>query len=104
MTDPVSQVTASATVVMLVQWLKTTKLVPFINAHSAGVNRVVAWAMATGTALGLHIAFDSSTHTLVVTGLSAAVILHGAWDVVQNIAMQELVYHGVLKTPAPPGA
>jgi hypothetical protein len=101
MTNPaIDQLTISAVVVMIVQWLKNTKWVPFMQAHTDTLNRVVAWGAAAGTALGMHLAYDSASHTLTISGLALATIAHGGWDWIKSIAVQELIYKGVLK----PGA
>lgn len=101
MTNPaIDQLTISAVVVMAVQWLKTAKWMPFMQAHTDTVNRVVAWLGAAGTALGLHLVYDSTAHSLTLNGLVFASILHGGWDWIKSVAVQELIYKGVLKPDA----
>ncbi len=96
----VSTITASAMAVSIVQWLKNTKLVPFMDQHTAGINRIVGWVFATISAFGLHYTYDSATGTLTLTGLTVAALSHSIWDVVKSYAFQKLIYAGVIKGPA----
>jgi hypothetical protein len=101
MTNPaIDQVTVSAVVVMLVQWAKNSTWVPFLQKHTDALNRLVAWGAAALTALGLHLVYDSTAHTLTISGLALASILHGGWDWIKSIAVQELIYKGVFKADA----
>jgi hypothetical protein len=88
-------VTASAMSVAIVQWLKNTKLIPFMNQHSSGINRAVAWFMAFLSGTGIHYNFDHATGTLTLTGLTAMAIFHTAGDTIKSYALQWLVYRGV---------
>ena len=66
---------ASAISVAIIQWLKNTKLIPFMDQHTSGINRIVAWVMAFLAGTGIHYQFDHATGTLTLTGLTVATIL-----------------------------
>lgn len=93
------QLTMSSVVVMLIQWVKGTKLFPFVNENTASLNRVIGWLAAGGAAIGLHLAFDSTSGTLTITGLTLTTMLHAGWDWIKSVAVQELIYQGVLQKP-----
>ena len=95
-----STITASSMAVAIIQWLKNTKLVPFMNQNSAGLNRFVGWFAAFVSGAGLHYHYEASTGTLTLTGLTAAAIVHTGWDTVQSYAAQWLIYRGIVKQPA----
>lgn len=95
-----STITASSMVVAVIQWLKNTKMIPFINQHSAKLNRTLSWAAAFISGAGLHYHYEASTGTLVLTGLTAAAFGHAIWDTAQSYALQWLIYKGIVKGPA----
>ena len=86
---------ASAISVAIIQWLKNTKLIPFMGQHTSGINRIVAWVMAFLAGTGIHYQFDHATGTLTLTGLTVATILHTGGDTIKSYALQWLVYRGV---------
>ena len=90
-------ITTGGMAVAIIEWMKNSKVVPFMNAHTATMNRVVGWIAAFCGATGLHYKFDHTAGILTITGISAAVIGHTIYDTVQNYAFQWLVYKGVVK-------
>lgn len=95
-----STFTASAMVVSVIQWLKNTKWVPFVNQHSAGLNRVLSWLAAFVSGVGIHYHYDATVGALTITGLTAGAIVHTGWDATQQYAAQWLIYRGILKSRA----
>jgi len=93
-------ITTSAMTVAIIQWLKNTKLVPFIDQHSSTLNRVVGWCAAFISAAGLHYTWDASTGTLTLMNIHVASIMHGAADVTKSYAFQWLIYKGIVQAPA----
>ena len=87
-----SQISASAVVVALLNHLKQSAWVPFINANSKWVNRLVAGVFAVATSLGMHFSFDADIGTLTVTGLTAAGMAHSGWEVVKAYVVQHYMY------------
>jgi hypothetical protein len=98
--DLMSTITASTLAVSVIQWLKNTKLVPFINQHSAGLNRTLAWLVAFFSGAGIHYTFNGDAGVLTVTGLSVGVIIHTATITCKQYVVQWLIYKGVVKGPA----
>jgi len=93
-------ITTSAITVALIQWVKNTKWIPFVNQHSSTVNRIVGWCAAFVTAAGLHYTWDAGTGTLTLTNLHLINILHAAGDTTKSYAFQWLIYKGIVQTPA----
>lgn len=98
--DFMSTIAASTLAVSVIQWLKNTKLIPFINAHSAGVNRTLSWLIAFASGAGIHYTFSGDSGVLTITGLSAGVIIHTATITCKQYAVQWLIYKGIVKGPA----
>lgn len=92
-----STITASTLAVSVIQWLKNTKLIPFVNEHSTGLNRFLGWVMAFIAGTGIHYTFNGETGVLQITGLTAGVIMHSVTVTCKQYAVQWLVYRGVLK-------
>lgn len=90
-----TQFTASAVIVFLGHILE--RWVPSSAVWPATAKRVGYWLVAAGSAIGVHVAsYNSTTGTLVITGLSFAMIAHGVWHWVQSVALQEFI-HGSTK-------
>jgi len=98
--DFMSTVTASTLAVSVIQWLKDTKYVPFINQHSAGLNRTLSWFIAFCSGAGIHYTFNGDAGVLTVTGLSAGVIFHTVTITCKQYVAQWLIYKGIVKGPA----
>lgn len=98
-----SQLTLSATIVFLIQLLKSAKWFPWLRAHTDRLNRIVALGLSGVAAIGIHTAYDASLDggTLVISGIGIAAIAHGLWEWLQSYALQEFVYRaGVKSVPA----
>jgi len=98
--DFMSTITASTLAVSMIQWLKDTKYVPFINQHSATLNRVLSWAIAFFSGAGIHYTFNGDAGVLTVTGLSLGVIIHTLTITCKQYAAQWIIYKGIVKGPA----
>jgi len=91
-----TQFTLSAVVVWLIEKLKASKAMPFINTETAKLNRLLSIVLAFLSALGIQYsyAFNHQTGTLILTinGLLLANILHFAWTWLQNFVMQQAIF------------
>lgn len=96
-TELPSLITTSAMTVAIIQWFKNTRLIPFMDEHTAAINRTVAWIAAFASAAGIHYTWDATTATIAISGLHPIVVLHAAGDVLKSYAFQWLVYKGVVK-------
>lgn len=98
------QVTASAVVVLALQYLKKSRFAPFITYETDVLNKALAALFAAFTAVGIHYSYDATTHTLMVTGITVGAFLHGLWHWLTSFSFQQLIYHGVVKKSEPPKA
>lgn len=92
----VSTLAAAGLMSYFLEWLKNTKLVPFIDASKTTLLRLCNGALAVAAALSIHYTFDSDAGTLVVTGLSVSGIIHGLWEVGKQWAFQQMAYDGIV--------
>lgn len=81
------------------QWAKGSRWFPFLSYAGGWINRTVAWAIGFLAGLGIEFNFNNDAHTLLITGLSVAVIWeafkHGALEVMG----QHVLYKGVVAPP-----
>jgi hypothetical protein len=89
-----TQFTASAVIVFIGHVLE--RWFPGLAKWPARLKRTAYWAIAAGSAIGVHGAYNKGTGVLVITGLTLAGITHGAWHWIQSVALQEFV-HGSTK-------
>ena len=101
-------VVTQATVGLIASWvlarLKAVAWIPWINQHSAGINHAILLATSAAGALGVHLAWTASSHSLTITGLDAAAIGTSFWLWAKQWTVQFLVHRGVfgaVATPAP---
>src|ERR1700740_458896 len=87
----------------LLQYLKNAKFLPFINDHSAAINHLVLAGTSAAGAIGVHTAWSASSHSLTITGLSAASMAGGAWVWAKQWAVQYLVHKGAFGSVSLPG-
>lgn len=85
--------TTSAMSVAIIQWLKNAKWVPFMDQHTAGINRAVSWGAAFLAATGLHYNYDPNSGTLTIMNLTAMAIVHAMWDATKSYAFNWLIYN-----------
>ena len=93
-------ITTSAMSVAIIQWLKNTKYLPFINQHTTGINRMVGWGTAMLSATGLHYTYDAHSGTLTLTGLTLMTVAHALFDTTKSYAFNWLIYNGMVKSRA----
>lgn len=92
-----STLTGATMVVSIIEWVKNTKVVPFINRNSTALNRVVSWVGAFLAGTGIHYTFNQDAGVLTISGLSAGVIFHTALITTKQYALQWMLYRGVVK-------
>lgn len=109
----VSQLTSAAVVVYALQWMKRSKLFPWVCQEKKTILRALSAVGAALSAVGIHFAFAtveaaSGTYTITISGLTLLSVLHGTWHWVNQLALQQLAYDATLdnKKPAsvPPAA
>jgi hypothetical protein len=102
-----TQITAGAVAVFIIQKLKSWEALPWISHYTPIMNRAVAIVSSFLTAIGVHLAYSSVDHTLVISGLSLAGILGMMWVWIKQFALQEYVYQSAAnrtKVDLPAGA
>jgi hypothetical protein len=80
----------------IISWLKKSAWVPFLNKNSYWLNRSVAIAGATISALAINYSYTyepSGTLILTINGLTLAGIWHGLLQWVVAYGSQQLPYH-----------
>ena len=92
-----SQVVVAWLVTQAVQWLKRASGLPWISAKTDTLNKIVGIVLAFFASLGIMFQFDPQAGTLLVTGLTASTILAGIWTWVQQVVLQQIIYHGAVK-------
>ena len=102
-----TQITAGAVSVFVIQKLKSWEALPWITHWTPMVNRLVAIVSSFLTAIGIHMAYSSVDHTLVISGLTLTGILGMMWVWIKQFALQEYVYQSAAnrtKVDLPAGA
>lgn len=87
------QVTIAALISFVMAQLKKSRWFPWLSTETAKANRIVAIVLSGFGALGVHIQFDHTAHTALITGLSLTAVLAGLW----HWATQFAVTHGWFK-------
>jgi hypothetical protein len=91
-TSPDSLVLTGSTallVSLVIQAVKNSSLVPWINRQTPKLNMAISMAAALATQLGIHWAYNATTDTVAIVGLHAA-LTHGLWQAVQQWVAQHL--------------
>ena len=93
--------TLAGMAVWFIQWLKHTRLAPFIHADTDTVNRVLSAILAIVSGFGIHAisVWDSTAHTFTLTigGLDPNMLIDGLTGTIETFIWQQLLYHGLLK-------
>lgn len=84
------------------QLLKKSSAVKFITDKTGGLNHVVLALTSAAGALGVHLAWNASSHSLTITGLDAATIVTSLWLWGKQWAIQYLVHRGAFGAVATP--
>lgn len=92
-----SQITAGYAAAALIEWLKHRSWFPFASVDNARLNRALAMITSFVTAIGLHFTFDSQAGVLTITGLTLVNVAHTVWAWVQQYALQQAAYKGLIK-------
>lgn len=92
-----THLTTGAVIVYLIEWLKRTRLVPFMSQHTVGVNRVLSGVLAAVAAFGITWSYDGAEGVLIVKGLTAPAIGQAAWEWLKQFVWQQLLYDGMIQ-------
>ena len=97
-----STFTSSAVVVWLMQLIKKSKWLTFVEEGKPALNRFVSVVAAAAANLGLSYTWDAQTHALTIAGLSVAGMLAMGWHWLNHYAMQETIYQMAVNKPTAP--
>jgi len=100
-TDPITtQVTLSAIIVWLLQYLKGASWFPIKAEATTAVLRTLGAVAAMLAAVGITVAFDKEAGVLTIAGLTQANLIAVGIASVKGLIYQELIYKGVVKPTA----
>jgi len=89
-----AQFTGSTLVVWLIDWMKRSDKISFINEHTAGLNRLCAVIGAAITAAGIHFSMESTSagvYTVSIANISFETVTHFLQGFLVSIATQQTV-------------
>jgi hypothetical protein len=85
----------------VLQWLKQSKLFPWLTVETQTLNRWAGIAIAFLSSVGVLVTFDHAAGVLTISGLTAANLLHVAARITQQWVMQQVAYRTVVAPPLP---
>lgn len=97
-----STFTSSAIVVYVMQAIKKSKWLSFVEEGKPFMNRAVSIIAALFTHLGLSFTWNASNHSLLIAGLSISSIATFVWQWANHYAMQEVMYQVAVNKPSGP--
>jgi hypothetical protein len=96
-----SQFTLAAMVSFALQWLKAQPWFPWVTVETQKINRATSIALAALSGVGIFVTWNHDAGTLMISGLKAANLWHVGVKVVQQFAMQHVLYKAVIAPPIP---
>lgn len=84
----------------VIEFIKNSKHLPFINQHSDQINRALSWFLAMATTAGIQVGFTGSLlegGVLQVTIPSLETLVQFGLNTVFQHALQKGSYHGLIK-------
>lgn len=95
-----SQITASMITVYFIQYLKDSPWFPWLTQEKIALARVLGGVAALATTAGMHVVWQSATHTLTIGNLTLWTVSVFLWHLVGQFLLQNLVYHGMVRKPS----
>lgn len=83
----------------LIEFLKQQKWFVFANVDTARLNRAFSMFVAFLSALAIHATYDSEQGVLTITGLTLTGVVHAGWAWIQQFALQQAAYKGLVQKP-----
>ena len=81
---------------LLVQWLKKSRVCPWMNANTEAVNRAVAWTLGVVSAVGIHWVGDwqGQVFTLSIdfSGVTVGSVTHEVSIIAGQLGGQQFAY------------
>lgn len=99
-----SQLTSSAVVIYVIQALKRSSWFPWVTTETKRLNRWLAVLGSAASAAGIHLAYDGTLGTILITGVTTSGIAHGLWHWFQQYALTQLAYDATIDNKYVPKA
>lgn len=81
----------------ILEWLKRTPFVPFLNDINVWRVRLLSMVTAVTTSVGISFSYDASLGQLIVTGLTFGAVLQLLFQAAVQFKVQETVYRAAIK-------
>ena len=91
-----AHLTTGAVIVYLLQWMKSSRLTPWLTSNTKTLNRVSSALLAAVAAIGINWTYNAVDGTLVISGLTWSAILAGGWEWLKQFCTQQLIFDGVV--------
>jgi predicted ferric reductase len=85
----------------LLQWLKGTRLFPWLTMESQRLNRMAGVVIAFCASVGVLFSFDHAAGVLTISGLTTANLLHVGARFLQQWVYQQGSYRMLVSPPSP---
>jgi len=94
--------TSAVIIALLVQWLKTAPWFPWLSTLPGygRINLAVSAFLAALASFGVQFAYNAEAGTLIISGLTVAGLVSGAWHWLTQLAAQHVVYQAAVAPKA----
>jgi hypothetical protein len=92
-----TQVGIALIVPFVLQWLKKTPFVPWINERTDWVVRLLSMAVAVASSVGIIVTWDPAAGSLLITGINVQAIANLLFQSWAHFKGQEIVYRTAIK-------
>lgn len=98
-----TEFTASAVVVYVMQQLKSAKWFPLVEEGRAILNRLISIGTAAFVAVGISWSWTKNpqgTHDFLIQNIGMWAVIHGFWHWLNQYCLQETIYQATTNKPA----
>lgn len=81
-----TQISAAMASGYILWLLQKSQTIPWVSQTTVKLNAVIRLIVATGSTLGISIAWEPTNHQLIIGNLTLAVVAHGLWHVFTQYA------------------
>ncbi len=93
--------TTSAITVAFINWLKGSKYFPWITREKNTLLRVISILAAVGASAGIGYVWNSTDHSLVISGLTLSNVGLFLWACMKQFVMNETIFHATKASSNP---
>ena len=87
-----TSVTISGITVAAIEWLKRSKMFPWITKEKVVLLRVLSCIGTAAAAVGISYQWNATDHTLTIAGLTLSGIVGLSWAWIKQFTLTEIVY------------